>query len=102
MKTVADLRSPATSTSDDLGDQITGLNPTDLLARNAECALNCRQRGGDDLNVEDSHEHADAHHGESDPRGQFDLGFDRRLQGVAPQRAIVLYGRGRSPGPARI
>jgi hypothetical protein len=52
---------------DDLGDEIGGLHPAQEVERNAEGRLYVRQRAGDDLDVEDRHEHAEAHGEEPRP-----------------------------------
>ena len=52
---------------DDLCYQICGLHPAQLIERNAETGLNIGQRTRDDLNVQDRHEHTNAHGGEPDP-----------------------------------
>jgi hypothetical protein len=48
---------------DDLGDQVGGLHPGDLVVAGREPRLNLGQRGRDDLDVQDRHEHPE-HHGE--------------------------------------
>ena len=78
---------------DDLGDQIGGLHPAHLVGRDAERALDRRQRGRHDLHVEDRHEHADAHRREADPgrrRSRRDSAcrsgaFDMARSGEAPR-----------------
>ena len=52
---------------DDLGDQISGLNPAHRVRRNLQRLLDGRQRCRDDLDVEDRHEHAEAHQDEAEP-----------------------------------
>ena len=54
---------------DHLGDEIRGLDPAHLVRADRERRLDRRQRGRDDLDVEDRHEHAKAHHGEARPNG---------------------------------
>ena len=49
---------------DDLGDQIGGLHPADLVLRRRQPAADVLQRRGDDLDVEQRHEAAEAHHHE--------------------------------------
>ncbi len=51
----------------DLGHEIGGLDPAQPIQGNAEGRLNIRQRAGDDLDVEDRHEHAEAHGEKADP-----------------------------------
>ncbi len=51
---------------DHFGDQIGGLHPGDLIRAGAEAGLDFRQRGGNDLNVENGHEHAEDHREERD------------------------------------
>jgi len=52
---------------DDFRDEISGLDPAHLIARDAKRALDGRQRGRHHLHIQDRHEHADAHHGEAGP-----------------------------------
>ena len=69
---------------DDLRDQIGGLDPAHRVAGDAERILDRRQRGGDDLDVQDRHEHAKAHQEEAGP--------DRSARrGVA---GFLLYSHG--------
>ena len=79
---------------DHLGDQIGGLHPAHLVGRDAERALDRRQRGRDDLDVEDRHEHADAHHGEARPDGGRDGAraalFSRRRSSAQRAQGRVL------------
>ena len=51
---------------DHLGHQVGGLHPGDLVARGREAGLYLRERGGHDLDVEEGHEHAEAHRQEGD------------------------------------
>ena len=68
---------------DDFRDQIGGLDPAHLVGSDVQRVLDRRQRGRDDLDVEDRHEHADAHHGKADP--------DSRCDGTGR----VVFGGGR-------
>ncbi len=52
---------------DDFGDQIGRLNPAHRIARDLKRMLDRGQRGRDHLNVEDRHEHAEAHQDEAEP-----------------------------------
>ena len=53
---------------DDLGNQISRLDPAHLIFRYAQRALDGRKRRHDHLGVEQRHEHADAHHGKAAPQ----------------------------------
>ena len=46
---------------DDLGDEIGGLDPAQAIEWNGEPGLDVGKRAGDDLDVENRHEHAEAH-----------------------------------------
>src|SRR5208282_3029473 len=48
--------------------QIGGLHPADVVLRGRQPAADLLQRGRDDLNVEQGHEHPDAHHRKRDDR----------------------------------
>ncbi len=52
---------------DDLRDQIGGLDPAHLVDVDVERAADVGQRGRDHLDIEDRHEHAEAHGAESEP-----------------------------------
>src|SRR6266567_834392 len=65
---------PGQRNGDDLGDQIRRLNPAHRISRYRQRILDRGQRGRDDLNVENRHEHADAHQDETKPRGSTRLG----------------------------
>ena len=43
---------------DDLGDQVAGLHPGGLVGAGGEAGLDFGDRGADDLDVQDRHEHA--------------------------------------------
>src|SRR5207244_2291735 len=58
---------------DDLGDQVGGLHPGDLVLRRRQPAADLLQRGGDDLDVEQRHKAAKAHH-------------DKRQEALEPSR----------------
>src|SRR5262249_16914004 len=49
-----------------LGDQIGGLDPADLILRRRQPTTDILQRGRHDLNVQQRHEPAEAHHDERD------------------------------------
>ncbi|MDQ1218821.1 hypothetical protein QE432_000379 [Agrobacterium sp. SORGH_AS 745] len=51
---------------DDFCDQIGCLHPGDLVGARPETCLDFRKRGGDDLNIENGHEHAEDHREERD------------------------------------
>ena len=51
----------------DMKDQVGGLDPAHRGRRDRQRALDRRQRGRDDLDVEDRHEHAEAHQEEACP-----------------------------------
>ena len=50
-----------------LGDQIGGLDPADFIGRGRDAGLNLGDGTGDDLDVQNRHEHAQHHGQESDP-----------------------------------
>ena len=52
---------------DDLGDQVRGLDPAHLVGADIERGADVGQRGRDHLDVEDRHEHAEAHGAEAEP-----------------------------------
>ena len=52
---------------DDLGDQVAGLHPGCFVRAGGEARLDVGDRGGDDLDVQDRHEHPDHHRHEADP-----------------------------------
>ena len=60
-----------------LGDQIGGLHPRDLVGAGAQAGLDLGQRGRDDLDVEDRHEHAEHHRQEGDGAAQLHRRLDR-------------------------
>jgi hypothetical protein len=55
---------------DNLGGEISGLDPTHRIGRDAERPADGGQRRGHDLDVEDRHEHAQAHGGKGEPDPQ--------------------------------
>ena len=70
-----DPRQPARQGNrDDLGDQIGGLDPAHRVRRYSQRILDGRQRGRDHLDVEDRHEHAEAHQDKAEPGGNLCLG----------------------------
>ena len=62
-------------------------------ARYRQRILDRRQRGRDDLNVEDRHEHAEAHQDEAEPGGGVGLGLGHRFVHGVPG-IIGVAGRG--------
>jgi hypothetical protein len=60
------VRNPV-SGIDDFCDQIRGLNPAHLILSDIQRLLDGSQRCCHDLHVQNRHEHADAHHGETSP-----------------------------------
>ena len=65
-----DARQPSGQRNgDDFRDQIGGLDPADRIGRNRQRVLDRRQRCRDHLDVEDRHEHAEAHQDEAEPNG---------------------------------
>ena len=72
---------------DDFGDQIRRLDPAHRIPRYRERVLDRGQRRRNHLDVEDRHEHAEAHQDEAEPRGGVGLGLDRRsVHGVPGNR----------------
>ncbi len=72
-----------------LCDQVGRLNPTEPIERDAQGLRNPRQRGGDNLDVEDRHEHADAHRREAEPVAsgrRHRTGFTTRANAASSQR----------------
>src|SRR6185312_14987117 len=65
---------------DDLGHQIGGLHPGDFVGRGGEAGLYLRERGGYDLDVEEGHEHPEAHGQEGDDARGIDM-LDRGRRG---------------------
>ena len=61
-------KKPGQGNRDDLGDQIGRLDPAHLVWSDADRSLDRRQGRGDDLNVQDGHEHAQAHDDETRPQ----------------------------------
>ena len=58
---------PGQRNGDDLGDQVRGLDPAHLVGADIERGADVGQRGRDHLDIEDRHEHAEAHGAEAEP-----------------------------------
>ena len=71
------------------GDEIGGLHPGNLVAAGGEPGLDLGQRGGDDLDVEDRHEHAEDHGEEGDETARLDPVGARRRGGEQPFRWLL-------------
>ena len=85
-----DPRQPAGQRDhDDLGDQIAGLHPGDLVGAGRQPAADVGQRGGDDLDVQQRDEEADAHAGEGE-----DLVARRELAGRGGRRGQLAVRSG--------
>src|SRR6185312_17515503 len=76
---------------DDLGDQIGGRDPAAVVDTGADGALDVRERGVDDLDVEHGHEGAERRTDHCDPGLQGNRGGDHR-------RCVVPGGRGSAAG----
>ena len=63
---------------DDLGDEVGGLHPGDLVGARRQPGLDLGERRGDDLDVEDRHEHADRDRHEGGDQLAGDDGLRRR------------------------
>ncbi len=75
---------------DHLGDQVRRLHPGDLVRRGRQAGLDFRQRGRDDLDVQDRHEHPEHHDQEREhPLGNEAFGIDRGRRG----RRRAAHGR---------
>jgi hypothetical protein len=74
---------------DDLGDQVGRLHPGNFIRRRRQAGLYLGQRRRHDLDVEERHEHAEAHGEKSEQPARRD-----RLE----RRARLLLGLGRRPG----
>src|ERR1035441_3619009 len=59
-------------------DEIRGLNPAQLVERRVQRGRDSRQRGGNDLNVQNRHEKPEAHRREAKPRAATRLFAARR------------------------
>ena len=85
---------------DDFGDQIGRLHPGDFVGAGAQARLDFGQRGRDDLDVEDRHEHAEHHRQEGDDAARAGI-VSRAAAGARPLRAVAVAmvsasGRARS------
>ena len=73
------------------GDEIGGLHPGYLVAARRETSLDLRQRGGDDLDVQDRHEHAEDHGEEGDETARLDaIGGGRRRSAAGGSQIIPV------------
>ena len=61
------MKRPVKRNGDDLGDEIGGLDPAHPVGADGERLLDDGKRRHHDLDVEDRHEHAEAHGGEAGP-----------------------------------
>ena len=75
----------------DLGNQIGRLDPAQPIERNTEGCLDLGQRTGNDLDVQDRHEHAQTHGKEAQPSGKPATALRRRHR----CRAAAATGIGR-------
>src|SRR5262249_39316591 len=74
---------------DDLGDQIGGLHPADLILRRRQAAADILQGRRDDLDVEQRDKHADAHH-------------DKRQQALEPRGGTGHRGHSTLAAASRV
>ena len=73
------------------GDEVGGLHPGNLVAAGGEAGLDLGERGGDDLDVEDRHEHAEDHGEEGDETARLDpIGAGRRSGNAGATRRFPL------------
>ena len=110
---------------DHFGDQIGGLNPAHRFGSDADRVLDRGERRRHDLDVQDRHEHADAHRAEADrgcgrtrarpcacqapapPRDSTSAAFSARMriartQAFAALKASAYHGRPRQSGNTAI
>ena len=87
---------------DDFGDQIGGLHPGDLVGAGAQAGLDLGQRGRDDLDVEDRHEHAEHHRQEGDDAAQFHAVGSAGRRGRCADRVAVAVAMTALPKRASV